>query len=193
MRKHAKTLKSSELRRVLDHISTRKHAQRNRAMLLVTHLAGMRVGEVAALRYCDVLDGEGAVRTEMRLSADQTKGSEGRTVFVNARLQRELAAYVREVPAPGADLSHKLFYTQKQRADGFSPNTLAQFFYWLYKKAGIDGASSHSGRRTFITNLAAKGVSVRVLMTLAGHKQIATTQHYIDVNDDMLRKAVELV
>jgi integrase/recombinase XerD len=63
----------------------------------------------------------------------------------------------------------------------------------LYKRAGIAGGSSHSGRRTFITNLAAKGVGVRVLMSLAGHRSISTTQAYIDVNDDMKRKAVELI
>jgi len=74
----------------------------------------------------------------------------------------------------------------------FSANTLCQHFHFLYKEAGIDGASSHSGRRTFITNLASKGVGVRVLMALAGHQNIATTQRYIDVNDDMQRVAVEL-
>ena len=57
----------------------------------------------------------------------------------------------------------------------------------------INGASSHSGRRSFITNLAGKGIGVRVLASLAGHKSIMVTQQYIDVNDDMKRNAVELV
>jgi integrase/recombinase XerD len=48
-------------------------------------------------------------------------------------------------------------------------------------------------RRTFITNLASKGIGVRVLASLAGHRSIAITQAYIDVNDDMKRRAVELV
>jgi integrase/recombinase XerD len=70
---------------------------------------------------------------------------------------------------------------------------MCQHFYWLYKNAGIAGASSHSGRRTFITNLANLGISVRILASLAGHRSIAVTQQYIDVNDDMKRRAVELV
>jgi integrase/recombinase XerD len=70
---------------------------------------------------------------------------------------------------------------------------LAQHFFWQYKKSGIIGGSSHSGRRTFITTLASKGVSVRVLASLAGHANISTTQRYIDVNDDMKRQAVELM
>ncbi len=76
---------------------------------------------------------------------------------------------------------------------GFSPNTLCQWFFWTYKRAGINNASSHSGRRSFITNLANKGIGVRVLASLAGHKSIAVTQQYIDTNDDIKRNAVELI
>ena len=47
-------------------------------------------------------------------------------------------------------------------------------------------------RRSFITNLATNGIGVRVLASLAGHRSIAVTQKYIDVNDDMKRNALEL-
>lgn len=189
MSKQAKTLTSMEIRRVLDFIATRKHAVRNRAMVLTTFLSGLRVGEVAALRYMDILDADEEVRSEVRLDATQTKGNEGRVVFINAKLQKELASYVKVVPYQ--NLADKLFYTQKN--EGFTANTLTQFFHYLYRAVGIEGASSHSGRRTFITNLASKGVGVRVLMELSGHKNIITTQAYIDVNDDMMRKAVDLL
>ena len=63
----------------------------------------------------------------------------------------------------------------------------------FYERAGIVGASSHSGRRTFITTLANKGVGVRVLMALAGHRHMSTTQRYIDLNDKMLKVAVNLI
>ena len=73
--KQAKTLNAQELRRVLDYIATRKHAARNRAMLLMTFYAGLRVSEVAALRYRDILDADGNVRGEITLTPDQTKGN----------------------------------------------------------------------------------------------------------------------
>ena len=44
-----------------------------------------------------------------------------------------------------------------------------------------------------MTELAAKSVSVRVLAEMAGHASIQTTQRYIDVNDDMMRSAAELI
>nr|NDG08851.1 site-specific integrase [Oxalobacteraceae bacterium] len=82
MPKQAKTLQAQELRRVLDYIATRPHALRNRVMLLATHYAGLRVGEVANLRYGDVVDGLGAIRDEIRLDPGQTKGRYGRVVFI---------------------------------------------------------------------------------------------------------------
>jgi integrase/recombinase XerD len=190
MSKQAKTLTALELRRVLDYTATRKHSKRNRALLLTTFLSGMRVGEVASLRYSDVLDANVTIRTEIRLRAEQTKGNEARVVFVNEKLRKELELYVSSLKI--TDLSKKLFYSQKSKSDGFTANTLTQFFHYLYKRSGINGASSHSGRRTFITNLASKGVGVRVLMSLAGHKNISTTQAYIDVNDNIKRQAIEL-
>ena len=51
----ARTLKDKELKQLLSHITLYRHALRNRVMLLTTHWSGMRVGEVAALRYADVL------------------------------------------------------------------------------------------------------------------------------------------
>ena len=191
MSKQAKTLNQQELRKVLDYISTRKHAARNRAMLMTTFLSGMRVGEVSSLRMKDVIDAEGNVRNEIRLTPEMTKGDSARIVFVNERLRKELEQYLRIYKSNNPD--SKLFYSQKKTSNGFNANTLTQHFHFLYKRAGLDGASSHSGRRTFITNLASKGVGVRVLMNLAGHKSIATTQAYIDINDNMLRSAVELV
>ena len=94
MSKQAKTLSQQEVRRVLDYTATRKHALRNRCLVLTTFLSGMRVGEVASLRYKDVVDTEGNVRKEIRLRAEVTKTKEARIVFVNERLQKELQQYV---------------------------------------------------------------------------------------------------
>ena len=185
----ARTLKEKELKQLLQFIAFRKHALRNRCMLLMTHWAGMRVGEVAALRYADTLAPDGSILAEIRLSAQQTKGDKARVVYVAEKLRKELLNYVRTYPQ--TDPTRPLFYTQKR--DHFTPNTLAQHFFWLYRAAGLNGASSHSGRRTFITTLANKGVSIRLLQALAGHRSITTTQVYIDVNDAMKRAAVELV
>ena len=87
--------------------------------------------------------------------------------------------------------TQRLFYTQ--RSEGFAANTLTHIIKDIDSQAGIANASSHSGRRSGLTTLADKGVRVRVLMALAGHSQIATTQRYIDLRPSVIRAAVELV
>jgi integrase/recombinase XerD len=190
MAKQAKTLNQAELRKVLDYISTRKHSARNRAMLMITFLAGMRVAEVASLKFGDVVDIDGNIRNEIRLTPAMTKGEFARTVFVSERLRKELEQYIRFYNP--TDKTMKFFYSQRKESNGFNANTLTQHFHYLYKRVGIVGASSHSGRRSFISNLAARGIGVRVLMGLAGHRAISSTQKYIEINDNMLRSAVEL-
>lgn len=187
----AKTLTQTELKRVLDIIKSRSHAERNRAIVLLSHLAGMRAKEMATLRVGDVMDSAGKVRDEIALTAEQTKGHYSRVVYLSSKLRRELAVYIATHPAP--TLNAPFFPTQKCASRGFSPNTLAQFFHHLYKQAGIEGASSHSGRRTYLTTLADKGTSIHILKTLAGHRNISTTAVYLDSSPAMIKAAVELL
>lgn len=107
---------------------------------------------------------------------------------MNDRLCKGIGLYLKQIVS--TEDRRPLFSTQKRAA--FSANTLCQTMNTIYQQAGIEGATSHSGRRSFITTLASKGIGVRVLAALAGHQSIATTQVYIDVNDEMKRAAVEL-
>lgn len=121
----AKTLTPQKIKQVLGIIALDKHAKRNRAMFLLTTLGGLRVSEVAKLRYFDVVDENGVVRDEIRLLATQTKGGHERTVFVNDRLQKKLQAYAKELTR--VNVTEPFFYTQKRK--GFTANTLAQHFF----------------------------------------------------------------
>lgn len=185
----AKTFTQAELDQVLRFVSFRKYALRDRAMILTSFWSGMRVGEIANLKMGDVLNSDGSLKNEVRLSAEQTKGKQSRVVFIPQKLKDEWANYLKTRKITNSDIP--LFHTDNRL--GFNPNTLCQWFFWTYKRAGINNASSHSGRRTFITNLANKGIGVRVLASLAGHKSIAVTQQYIDTNDEIKRNAVELI
>ena len=196
----ARVLTEKEIRKVLNFCNTHNHAARNKAMFLCTHMAGMRVVEVAALRICDVLGLDGVVNEEIALSASQTKGNNARTVLVPKKLRDELTSYLQErfglsnlLAVTQTDTQRALFPTQKNPKRGFTANTLCQLFHKLYKDAHMSGAKSHSGRRTFITKLADKGVGVRVLMALAGHKSLQTTLRYIELNPTVMKAAVELI
>ncbi len=196
----ARILTSREYRKVLVYISIRRHASRNKAMLYMSHLAGLRVGEISHLTLADVLNEDGSIKDEIYLSPDKTKGDRGRTVLLPKKLQDEVHNYLsirfrlKDLKAVSqTDTSRALFYSQRHPRDGFSPNTLAQYFHYLYKHAGIEGASSHSGRRFFATKIAEAGTNPKVLQNLLGHRNLQTTMRYVEVSPTMMRNAVELM
>lgn len=96
-RSYFPALGACELNHVIFQLQhTRRYYKRNRAINLLTHYAMLRVGEVAALRYCDVVDadGEGEIKAETTLCAAQTKGNKARKVWFAEKIRVELAAYV---------------------------------------------------------------------------------------------------
>lgn len=100
-----------------------------------------------------------------------------------------VAAYMQTVRV--RNVKQPLFATQ--RNEGFTASSLAQVVNGIYKKAGFDDCTSHSGRRSFATRGNNLGLSMRVLQKLMGHKNIQTTSVYVYASDDMLRNAVELI
>lgn len=188
--KQARVLTEQEQKRLLAVVAQGRYAARNRMAVMLSYLAGLRVGEIAALTWGDVLDSNGAPREQIRLAAEITKGQHARVVFVNDRLRKEIERYQGSI-AGKAKTETPLLLTQKRTP--FSANTLCQLMGQLYQEAGLDGATSHSGRRWFITKLAHSGISPKVIMTLAGHKNLTTTQRYIEVNDELMRAAVDVL
>lgn len=194
----AKTLSEIELSKILLYTKSTKNPKRNRLMILLTYWGGMRVGEVAALRVSNVLNDDLSVKDEIILLSEQTKGNHSRTVLLPEKLKMEIENYLNANPVLKANRELPLFLPARgfrgtPNTKGFTADSLTHTFKRFYKEAGIDNGSSHSGRRTFITRLASRGVSARVLQELAGHKHLSTTQQYIDINDDMKRKALELL
>jgi integrase/recombinase XerD len=162
--------------------------------VLFSFLAGLRACEIAQLRVKDVL----SVQTDIVAAKDtiylqkwQTKGRQAQQVVVNEQLRKEISLYVEKNPYLLEYSERELFRSQKR--NGFSSQTIQNLLKFLYREANIENASSHSGRRSFITNLSEKGVSVRVIQELARHSSMVTTQRYIDVSVDKLKNAVDLV
>lgn len=186
----AKILTDRDFERLLLTIRKTRHPRRNRLAVLLTFWSGMRVGEVASLRIKDLVNQDGSIKSEIRLSADQTKGHHGRVVHLPEKLREEIQTYF-QIEPPG--MYDEPVFKSQITGKGFNAETLAHRLKHIYVRAGLENASSHSGRRTFITNLANQGINARILQELAGHRHLSTTQRYIDINDTMLRRAIEMI
>ena len=67
--RQARVLTDPEFKRLLAVVAQRKHAARDRITLMMSHLAGLRVGEIAGLIIRDVFEVNGDVREQLRARA----------------------------------------------------------------------------------------------------------------------------
>ena len=190
--KQAKVLTDTQVRRVLAEASQRRYPERDRVMILLSVRAGLRAKEIAMATWAMVTDAEGNVGDALHLSNGASKGKKGgRTVPLNKELRSALIAFkaTRNVEA-GDRIIHS------ERDLGMSAGAVQVWFHRLYKELGFEGASSHSGRRTFVTrcakNIVAAGGSLRDVQELAGHASLATTQRYIQGDSAAKRRVVDL-
>jgi integrase len=125
--------------------------------------------------------------------ASKGKGG-GRTIPLHNELRAALAS-LQDIR--GEKMRPHLPVAYSERADGYSANAVAVWFHTRYAELGIEGASSHSGRRSFITAAARKifeaGGSLRDIQELAGHSSLATTQRYIQGDTLAKRKVINLI
>lgn len=190
MTKRARVLKDKEVQKLLKYCQTTRYPARNRAICLLSYKAGLRACEIASLTLSDVQNTDGSIRTVLTLSAAQTKGQAANRVMLSKALQRELQGYIRR---ERGSATHDAPLFKTQTGGFFRSATIQELFRNLYDAAGLYGCSSHSGRRTFITNLSEAGVSARVVQACARHKSLQTTMVYIELNDNILSNAVDLL
>jgi integrase len=193
--KQAKTLRKVELSRLLNHVSHSRHPERDRVMVLLSFKAGLRAKEIAGLTWSMVTDASGELAEAMSLPNSASKGNGGgRTIPLHNELREALASLM-AVRVDKVRSDRPIIYSE--RADGYGPNAVAVWFHTRFAELGIEGASSHSGRRTFITAAAKKiteaGGSLRDVQELAGHSSLATTQRYIQGDTAAKRNVIGLI
>ena len=192
--KQAKTLTKPQIDAVLGYLAKTRYPVRDRVIFLLSVKAGLRAKEVASLTWSMVTDAEGSLTDAISLTDIASKGRGGRVIPINKDLRLALAVLKAEAdkaarPSP--------FVITSERANKTSSYAIVNKFGSWYRMLGFNGASSHSGRRTAITNWARKissvGGSLRDVQMLAGHSALSTTQRYIESDGLAQRRVVELV
>ncbi|VVC75970.1 Tyrosine recombinase XerC [Aquicella siphonis] len=191
-RGQAKVLTKDEFKRLIKIVSARKYAKRDYLILLFSFGLGLRSIEIANLKVKDVLDDNLNVHEVVELQ--RTKGNTPRAMYLtDERIRAAIKDYIdwridRALKKREVFSRNQPFFVS-QKGGGFSNITLTMLFDKIYKEAGIK-ASSHSGRRTFATNLVEEGIDVKSLQLLMGHSNVQQTLKYVDGNPERLKKLV---
>jgi integrase len=193
--KQAKIPSDHQQQALLAWLETRKHADRNRLIVLLSYKAGLRAKEIAALKWSMVMNAEGDIGDHIHLTNEASKGKSGRVIALNKDLKKQLIK-IKEIDGITiGDAGQSVIQTQ--RGQGTSAQVIVNSFGEWYRKLGFVGCSSHSGRRSFITQAARKvslvGGSLRDVQALAGHASLTTTSRYIETDAEAQQKLVNIV
>jgi integrase len=174
----------------LDRVSRR--AMQDRALFLMSFKAGLRAAELAGLKWRDVCDVYGQIVASGDLwyvPDNICKYGGGRWIPMHPTLRLALEEHRAKLPEAQRRASQPVFPPAKPTriGDHAKPNTMQRYIGRRYEQLGLSGCSSHSGRRSFVTALARShnefGCSLRDVQKLAGHKNLATTETYIELSD----------
>lgn len=194
--KQAKTLTKSQVDAVTAFLLTRRHGLRDQTVFLLSVKAGLRAKEIANLKWAMVVGPDGEVGTTIHLPNIATKGNSGRIIPLNKQLRANLIQLLGQAKTDKFFKIEDSFVVTTERSDRTSAQAIVNMFKRWYHDIGLLGCSSHSGRRTFITNAARKigtvGGSLRDVQMLAGHSSLSITQGYIDDAIDAREKVVNL-
>ncbi|MBI3699183.1 MAG: site-specific integrase [Afipia sp.] len=187
--KQAKTLTTEQVGDLLFYADHSRYPIRNRVIVLLSAKAGLRAAEIAKLTWSMVLDPAGQVSAVLELHDSAAKNRHGRRIPLHPDLKSALEKLKGRGGAEPV--------VQSERGHAMTPLSIVVWFNRAYKALGFEGCSSHSGRRTFVTNAARfahkAGGSLRDVQLLAGHRSIQTTQRYIDGDSDAQRRLVSLL
>lgn len=196
--------------------ATSRYPDRDVLVLILGHHCGMRITEISRLTIADVMHVSGKLRSEISMREAITEGCRQRCAYLATkpaihalqtylqyRVERGIGTVVGSGPYRGLLPHQPLIYSS--RGDGMSQNTkrrvletgeekayracdsLQAHVTKLYRRAGIKGGSSHSGRRTFASKLLATTGDMDTVAQLLGHSSIDCSQRYVDLNNETLR------
>jgi integrase/recombinase XerD len=162
-------------------------------LLELAYGAGLRVSELVGLPLSAApRPGEAAITV-------RGKGGKVRLAPIGSAARTALKAYlqVREAflppPGPARDRAQKFLFPSRAGAGHLTRRRFAQLLDELAREAGLDPAAltPHILRHAFATHLLGGGADLRLVQTLLGHADIATTQIYTHVADGHLRRTLE--
>ena len=191
-REPARLMDREDVSQLLAYCTSTRHPERNTVIVQLSFKAGLRACEIAGLSWPMALKVSGEVAEHLSISQHIAKYGSGRRIPMHPDLTEALlrlwisSARPREGPV-----------IRSERGGHMTARSVVNWFGAAYTDLGLLGCSSHSGRRTFITQAARivskTGGSLRDVQELAGHRALTTTERYIAGDRDSQRKLIGLL
>lgn len=149
--------------------------ERDRALFGICLYTTARINEACSLHTADVYGADGRVRDRITFRRATTKGKqETRSVPVSPELRQLLEEYRSNRP---------YLFPGRWGRGHICPESADAILRAVFRQLGIEGASTHSFRRTAITWMHNERVPIKHIQSISGHKSLSALQRYIDVTE----------
>lgn len=195
--KQAKVLTDKQVETLLSFVTGTNYPERNRVVVLLSFYAGLRAKEIAGLTWGMVLDADGRVSDHLALENRASKGRSGRVVPLHKLLRDALVLLHEHESGKGRVTADGFVVTLRKGSTDvlMRAQSVKYLFREWYSRLNLTGASSHSGRRFFITRVArligTTGGSMRDVMSLSGHRSLSSVQRYVETDPEAQRKVID--
>ena len=196
--KQSKVLNKSQIEMISNYLRSKRNGLRNQTIFLLSVKSGLRAKEISQLRWKYVLKSDGdTIDDYINLPNSSSKGKSGRIIPLHKSIRENLQLLLVEHKKYRSFDLNSSFIVRTERSPFTSSQSVVNMFQSWYRKLGLLGCSSHSGRRTFITETSKKislvGGSLRDIQMMVGHSSLQTTQRYIESDSESQRKVVNLI
>ena len=195
--KQSKTLSKNQIEMVSTYLRSKRNGLRNQTIFLLSVKSGLRAKEIASLQWRMVVQPDGKIDDYINLPNSSSKGRSGRVIPLHSSLKVNLNELLEEQSRIRTFDLDTSYIVRTERSASASAQSIVNMFSGWYRDLGLIGCSSHSGRRTFITETAKKistvGGSLRDIQMMVGHSSLQTTQRYIESDSESQMRVVNLL
>lgn len=162
------------------------NCDRDRALFAICFFTGCRINEGCTMLTGDVFDAIG-VRGKITIRKGNTKGEQStRQISTHPQLRGYLEEH--------RDQAGRLYLFPGRHGRGhLNPRSADAILRETFARIGIEGASTHSFRRTALTQMAAAGVPLRVIQEISGHRSLQALQRYLEVSEQQVERAISVL
>jgi len=195
--KQSKTLNKSQIQMIRTFLRNQRNGLRDETIFLLSVKSGLRSKEISLISWKMVLKSDGTIDDFINLPNSSTKGNSGRIIPLHKDIKENLIIMLEEHKQLYGFNTNTSFIVRTERTPFTTSQTIVNMFQKWYGKLGLLGCSSHSGRRTFITETSKRislvGGSLRDIQMMVGHSSLQTTQRYIEGDSQSQRKVIDLI
>ena len=195
--KQAKTLNPTQIKKISEFLLTNRYGLRDQTIFYFSVKCGLRAKEISHLKWSMVMESDGSICNYLHLPNSSSKGRSGRIVPLHKDLKNNLVKMVEEYKnfKDFDPVASSIIRTERSKST--TSQSIVNMFQRWYGRLGLVGCSSHSGRRTFITETSKKistvGGSLRDIQMMVGHSSLQTTQRYIESDRECQWRVVNLL